>query len=420
MKNILITSGGTTIKLDDVRTIGNFSGGKLMSSVAEKALLNGNNVWFLYAKKSIKPFQNDFIFDPNSEPKSQIKRIKKTLKIYNSIKTRLNLIQYETFEEYKNLLKEILEKNQIDIVFLGAAVSDFTAKKMPGKISSDVKELTIKLIPTPKIIQFVKKWSPKPLFQVGFKLLVGVPENELIDSAYKSLLENKSDLVVANDLKKISSNSREVVFVTSEKGVIKISGDKVAESIFDFVIERSSATYFKTSVIEEKKLSQKYKKEFTQIKTVVKQLQSKNLFTPFFPESKNHHGSISIRAGKGFLITARGSNKENLVNEDIVFVTDTDLKNKIIYCESINGKKPSFNAILSDVVFKKFPEINCILHSHQIKANKPTTTFPFVPGTMEYSVEPPELLSKSKVINLKDHGFISTGKTIEEAVNNAK
>ena len=38
MKNILISSDDTNIKLDGVRTIGNFSGVKLMSSVAEKAL----------------------------------------------------------------------------------------------------------------------------------------------------------------------------------------------------------------------------------------------------------------------------------------------------------------------------------------------------------------------------------------------
>jgi len=49
---ILITSGGTKVKIDDVRHIGNMSTGKFGTEIARECLLAGHDVTLLRAKNS--------------------------------------------------------------------------------------------------------------------------------------------------------------------------------------------------------------------------------------------------------------------------------------------------------------------------------------------------------------------------------
>ena len=102
-----------------------------------------------------------------------------------------------------------------------AAVADYTLKEKQGKIESG-KSFSLKLTPTAKILDQVKKWNKK-IFLVGFKAEYGVPEKQLVESAFKKLKESKADLIVANDLKKktggIGHNSNEVYVVDRAKKV---------------------------------------------------------------------------------------------------------------------------------------------------------------------------------------------------------
>ena len=106
--NILITAGGTIVKIDDVRHIGNFSTGSFPAKIANASLLKGHEVIYLHAKNAKIPTAN----------------------------RKLKLIAYETYDDYANELKKILNKNSIDIAFLGAAVSDYGVKRHKGKIPS--------------------------------------------------------------------------------------------------------------------------------------------------------------------------------------------------------------------------------------------------------------------------------------------
>src|SRR3989338_6975136 len=190
--NILITAGGTIVKIDDVRHIGNFSTGSFPAKIADASLVSGHGVIYLHAKNAKIPTPNK----------------------------KLRLFEYETYDDYANQLKQILRKNNIDIIFLGAATSDYGVKQYNGKISSSKKSIAIKLFRLPKIIKEVKKWSRKPLFQIGFKLLSGVNEKDLVEVAYKSGIENHSDLTIANDLAKIKAGKKEIILITPEKGTI--------------------------------------------------------------------------------------------------------------------------------------------------------------------------------------------------------
>ena len=117
------------------------------------------------------------------------------------------------------------------------AVSDYTPVYMTGldevKTSSNLEELLDKqnkeakisstdevqvlfLKKTPKIISLVKEWNPS-IHLIGFKLLVDVTENHLIEVARQSLVKNQADLIIANDLTQISAYQHKAIFVEKDR-----------------------------------------------------------------------------------------------------------------------------------------------------------------------------------------------------------
>lgn len=388
---ILITAGGTIVKIDDVRHIGNFSTGSFPAKIADASLIKNHEVIYLHAKNA------------------KIPTLSKSLKLF----------EYETYDDYANQLKKILRKNNIDIIFLGAAVSDFGVKQYQGKISSSKKTMSIRLFRLPKIIKEVKRWSKKPLFQIGFKLLSGVDEKELVEVAYKSSLENNSDLTIANDLTKIKSGKREVILVTPEKGAIKLQEPDLAKKIVQFVEKRAQAQHFKTVLLPNKNVLKRFNKEIKVFKELCGLLNKQGLMPDFFKGSKSGHGSLALRVGgNSFLITARGSNKKNLQFDDVVLVKRVDWGRKEIVAESTSNKKASFNAVLVAKILENLPRVNAVVHTHSFKENAPTTKFAYTPGTLEYATKPINLFKKNtKVINLNNHGLVAVGSDLKETVN---
>ncbi|MBU0614855.1 MAG: class II aldolase/adducin family protein [Nanoarchaeota archaeon] len=131
----------------------------------------------------------------------------------------------------------------------------------------------------------------------------------------------------------------------------------------------------------------------------------------YFP---NNAGNISIRTKQGFIITATGSDLTNLKADDLVEVTNVNIKHKEIV---VNGtKEPSSESFLHNAVYQARPEINAIIHGHgTIKGNIPTTRH-FQPyGSIELMKEVLNILENNNIIIIKDHGFLSLGKTIEDA-----
>lgn len=242
-KTVLVTSGGAIVQIDDVRHIGNFSTGKFMSQISEEALLMGYKLIYLHAKGAVLPFSENFIFDPLKNYSFQFKRIRECQKLYISLRKNMLFFQYETFSDYQKILKDILSHKAVHIAILGAAVSDYGIKRYKGKLSSSQENITLVLSKNPKVIKFVKKWSKRPIFQVGLKLLSNSSEKQLIKVAYESGCENGSDLTIANDFKKIKKHEREVILVTPDGKSRSIRGTKVPQKIM-YTIERLYLTNY--------------------------------------------------------------------------------------------------------------------------------------------------------------------------------
>ena len=209
-KKIIITAGGTSEKIDEVRSITNRSSGKMGVALAEECYLRGADVLLLRAKSSVHPRY--------------------------LIKEKL----FETVKDLFHLIKSNIKNT--NIFFQVAAVSDYKVdKSFKGKISSE-KSLELKLVPQIKIIDQIKKLSPKTIL-IAFKAEYGLSEEKLIEEAVKKLKESKADFVIANDISRadrgFESDDNEV-FIISKNGKVKkislTSKREVAKKIIEYVV----------------------------------------------------------------------------------------------------------------------------------------------------------------------------------------
>lgn len=211
-KKIIITSGGTSEKIDEIRYITNRSSGKMGAAIAEECYLRGADVLFLRALNSVKP------------------------------RYQIPEKQFVSTEE----LYELVKKNVVnsDAIFHVAAVSDFKADQPAmGKISSN-QTINLKLVPLIKISDQIKKINPD-IKLIIFKAEYNLTEKELIKSAEIKLEDSQADAIIANDVSRkdrgFEADSNEVLVVNKQK-VHKIpfsSKREVGKEIVKYLLDSS-------------------------------------------------------------------------------------------------------------------------------------------------------------------------------------
>ena len=151
---ILITSGGTTEKIDSVRGITNHSTGHLGKKIAELFLAKGHQVTLVTTKAAVKP-----------EPKENLK-----------------ITEITNVESLLETMEPLVKEH--DVLIHSMAVSDYTPVYMTSfnelensedyteflnksnsesKISSASDYQVLFLKKTPKIISLIKQWNPNIL-----------------------------------------------------------------------------------------------------------------------------------------------------------------------------------------------------------------------------------------------------------------
>lgn len=243
MMNILITAGGTSEPIDNVRSISNTATGRLGSLIADEFALEGDQnirVFYVFAHNALRPKSKN-----------------------------ITCIEIGSVAELQKTVTELMDAYPIDAVIHSMAVSDYRVKSVTtpqrvaerfqnnedtsiqsetellnalvetdvreeaGKISSQLGNPIVLLEQTPKILPLFRENAPNAVI-VGFKLLSEVSQNELIDTAYRLLVKNGCNYVLANDSARIhrdqheghliDSNKRTQTFTTKQeiaKGIVK-------------------------------------------------------------------------------------------------------------------------------------------------------------------------------------------------------
>ena len=228
---IIITAGGTSERIDDVRTITNSSTGRLGYAIGK-----------VFADKYGDELE----------------------RIYYLHGTRAAYVEHEKVTpimiggvlDLQDELTRLLTEEKIDAVVHAMAVSDYivnevtTLDKIRGvedpenaadlsgnKISSDIDDLVIHMKKSPKVINCMKKVSPETTL-VGFKLLSNVPHEELIDVGYHLMQKNSCDFVLANDLKEIGKDFHRGYLIHPDKSYDTMeNNEEIADMIANRVME---------------------------------------------------------------------------------------------------------------------------------------------------------------------------------------
>ncbi|HFU4058973.1 TPA: phosphopantothenate--cysteine ligase [Streptococcus suis] len=218
---LLITSGGTSEAIDQVRAITNHASGKLGKIIAEQALKGGHEVTLVTTKQALKPLpqKNLTIIEITN-----VESLKATLEPL--IKSHHALIQSMAVSDYTPVYMTSLEE-----VETTEDISSLLDKKnAETKISSKDDYQVLFLKKTPKVISYVKKWNPA-IQLIGFKLLVDVPKEELFAVARQSIERNGADYIVANDLTDIKGNQHIAYLVDKTSEVQATTKEEIAQLI---------------------------------------------------------------------------------------------------------------------------------------------------------------------------------------------
>ena len=224
---IIITAGGTSERIDNVRKITNSGSGKLGSTIANKLIEIKNNyidkIYYICSKGSFKPDNEKIEIIEIVDTKDLEMTIRKLLTeekidyFIHSMAVSDYTVDYVTTAEKLALNIESNKNSNVTQI-----ISNYKDGITDSKISSYEENLIIKLKKTPKIISMIKDISPKT-FLVGFKLLDKVSENELLDVAIKLKDKNKCNIVIANDLENIRNSSHKAFIIKENNNYISAS-----------------------------------------------------------------------------------------------------------------------------------------------------------------------------------------------------
>ena len=174
---VLITSGGTTEPIDDVRVLTNRSTGKTASIIANILSESGLDITYIHSQNAIRAAAS------------------------------CEHHAFETFSELQNIISAQLMQNTFDYVIHAAAVGDYSVEKHSGKLDSASEELHLTLKRNPKIVNAIKQLSPaSKLF--AFKLTSGLDEKKLNSKVSSLFSAAACDLVIQNDWSDVQSKNR--------------------------------------------------------------------------------------------------------------------------------------------------------------------------------------------------------------------
>jgi phosphopantothenate-cysteine ligase/phosphopantothenoylcysteine decarboxylase/phosphopantothenate--cysteine ligase len=229
--NILVTAGNTLVPIDRVRAITNIFTGRTGAAIAVEAARRGHTVTLL-----------------TSHPETVAG-------------IPIACQPYRTFEALEAAMAQHIGEGRLDAVVHSAAVSDYRVngafapaagthfdslnglwhgapptciQYTGGKIKSDERELWLRLVRLPKLVDMIRRdWEFRGIL-VKFKLEVGVTEAELLAIAERSRRHSDADWMVANTLERAA----EWAYLGSASGYVRIERPDLAARLIDAIEKR--------------------------------------------------------------------------------------------------------------------------------------------------------------------------------------
>ncbi len=250
--NILITAGGTSERIDEVRKISNIATGRLGSLIADAFLEKDTDVTYLCSEGAILPKSKKarilYVDD--------VQNLKLTLEslleeqsfdavihsmAVSDYSVKFSVTSYELADYLTNSLLKMdnqpVSREQL-LTQINLALSEYAVNQAPAKISSEIENLYLCLEKTPKVIKIFKELQPDTVL-VGFKLLANVNEEVLLNAAKNLMHTNHCDYVLANDKRDINSGHHAGILIGTDRIVGRFNTkQEIADGIVNCVIKK--------------------------------------------------------------------------------------------------------------------------------------------------------------------------------------
>jgi phosphopantothenoylcysteine decarboxylase/phosphopantothenate--cysteine ligase len=205
-KRVIVTSGPTFEHIDPIRFISNRSSGMMGSAIALEFWRRGAEVLHITSK-------------PLKVRMSKYREIP-VVSVLDMLRTSLDEVE-----------------KRCDLFVSAAAPSDFIVEMNENKMKTS-DEISLKLKVAPKIIKELRKSYNGSI--IGFKAETGVTDQELLKIAYDKMVEDKLQMVVANDVKEKGMGTEEtrvLVLTAKRKKWLEALKREVAEEIVEIFLE---------------------------------------------------------------------------------------------------------------------------------------------------------------------------------------
>ena len=189
-RRVLVIAGATEEPLDDIRIVTNRSSGETGIELARAAHERGAEVELWVGRTDVD--------------------------VPRYLRTR-------RFSTAKDLEEMVDGMDNADIVLFPAAVSDYTADPVEGKMPSSEASITLRLKRTPKIIDKIEGRTI-----IGFKAQARVTDSKLTEEAVALIERVECAFVVANRIEDVSQGSTRVLIVEADGVTEEAQGTKAA------------------------------------------------------------------------------------------------------------------------------------------------------------------------------------------------
>ncbi|RLG87214.1 MAG: bifunctional phosphopantothenoylcysteine decarboxylase/phosphopantothenate--cysteine ligase CoaBC [Thermoprotei archaeon] len=187
---ILVTAGPTREYIDEVRFISNPSSGLMGVAIANAAYFRGADVVLVAGPLQVEPV-----------PWIRVVRVTST-------------------EEMAEAVKRVAAEG-IDAAVLAAAPADYRpAKRFGGKVSSGLR-ITLELVPTPKVVEELRKVFRGPV--IGFAAEYAERDEEAVERGRRKLVERGFDAIAINNVAKKGvgfTSPKNEVFIAMRSGEV--------------------------------------------------------------------------------------------------------------------------------------------------------------------------------------------------------
>lgn len=208
---VLVTSGPTFEPIDPVRFIGNYSSGKMGSSIAESFANQGAQVIFITGPAKVIPSHKN-----------------------------IEIISVKTADEMYSAAVNAFPT--VNIAIMAAAVADYTTSEInSSKMKRTSEDLTIKLKPTKDIAASLGNVKSNDQILIGFAL----ETDKEFENASKKLASKNLDFIVLNSLNDSGAgfgyDTNKVTIIQKDGKTVNIdlkSKTEVANDIVDLIAEK--------------------------------------------------------------------------------------------------------------------------------------------------------------------------------------